>query len=112
MVTGSVVRKFILTSESDSDSSNNLITQISASSLLAQLGQETLQSDVTITDTVENILTELLSHQRLTPAITLGTVEPTTEISMSWTGHPTILACINNVFEAVGGYFDVSDSSL
>ena len=90
---GNVIKKFILTNESDSDSNNNLITQISASSLLAQLGMETLQSDLTITGTVRNVLSKLLTHQRLKPAITLGTVEPTSEISMNWTGHPTLIAC-------------------
>jgi hypothetical protein len=109
---GNVIKKFILTNESDSDSNNNLITQISASSLLAQLGMETLQSDLTITGTVRNVLSKLLTHQRLKPAITLGTVEPTSEISMNWTGHPTLLACLNNVHEAVGGYFDVNDNRV
>jgi hypothetical protein len=112
MATGNVIRKFILTREGDSDARSNLKTTINASSLLAQLGCDLLQSDLTITDTPADIITELLTHQRLTPAITLGTVEPTDEISMTWTAGTSILACLNDMLEVIGGYFDVDNDRV
>jgi len=58
-------------------------------------------------ETVETIVTALLTFQKITPLITVGTIEPTDTIAFS-VSNITILNAIYQLRETVGGYISVN----
>lgn len=60
-------------------------------------------------DTVTNIVTALLAFQKITPLITIGTIEPTDAVAFN-VSNITILNALYQLRELVGGYISVNTS--
>jgi len=85
-------------------------TQIEASGYLEQLSHGIVPV-YGLNNTVTAIVTGLLTYQTLTPLITIGTIQPTNTLSISWS-NATILKCLNDMLDIVGGYFEVTDDRV
>ena len=60
-------------------------------------------------DTFSNVVTALLALQVNTPAITVGTIEPTDTVAIA-VESGDIYGALNNIRDAYGGWFEVDAS--
>jgi len=85
-----------------------ITTAISAEGLISQLADEIVDSYETSDSTVTAIVTALLAFQRLSPPITVGTIEPTVSRALT-VENETILWGLVQLHDSVGGYIYVDN---
>jgi phage minor structural protein len=84
---------------------------VNCSGLLARLEKtDNVTYDTTATPkTPTQIITALLALQEFTPALTVGTIEPTTTFALA-VENTNLLTAVLKCTEYLGGYIDVSDT--
>lgn len=86
-----------------------LVTTVNATGLISQLADELVTSYTADNKTITQIVTDLLAFQVLTPAITVGTIDPTVSRSISVEGD-TILKALYRLRDTVGGHIYVDNN--
>lgn len=93
------------------DDGSNLQIKATYQGVLTRLSSEYIDTyDTTATgDTFTNVITALLALQVNTPAITVGTIEPTGTIAIA-AESSDIYSVLNSIRDAYGGWFEVNAS--
>ncbi|MBA7586269.1 hypothetical protein ES708_28266 [subsurface metagenome] len=85
-----------------------LETEVKTEGLLNQLADELVTSYTAENKTPTQIVTDLLAFQVLTPAVTVGTIDPTVTRTISVVGD-TILRAIYRLRDTIGGYIYIDN---
>lgn len=93
------------------DSASELSIKATYQGILTRLSSEYVDTYDTTSSgkTFSTVITELLALQVNTPAITVGTIEPTATIAIS-ASSSDIYSILNNIRDAYGGWFEVDAS--
>ena len=93
------------------DSSSEFQIKATYQGILTRLSEEYIDTyDTTSSgDTFTNVITALLAFQVNTPAIAVGTIEPTNTIVMACESAD-IYSALNSIRDAYGGWFEVDSS--
>ena len=102
---------WILDDVTESWNASGSIMQANYSGAMAQLVEENIPElyDTGVTPhTPTTIITELLAYQKKTPAITVGTIQPTTTFAFA-IENTNILSAILKCVDYLGGYIEVDE---
>ena len=93
------------------DSDGSLQIEATYQGIITRLSKEHVDAYDTTSagDTFENVVTALLAYQVNTPAITVGTLEPTPTVAIA-AESSDIYSVLNSIRSAYGGWFEVDSS--
>ncbi len=108
--TEAVIAKFRLSHRTDSRQ-DTIVTSVSCDGLIGQLVDEQLIAAYSpVAQTPTQIVTALLALQLLSPAITVGTIAPTSLRTITFKPGETILKCLYRLRDTVGGYISIDNN--